>query len=75
MLAFPNTFVGALGCFDEMAGIAGAIYATVMIAGGALASSLFSSITETDSVPLALTFIIVAIVSWLTLDLIVKSRG
>ena len=65
MLIFPNIFVGAMNNFGHVAGVAAAIYTTIEMLGGGICSALFSSVSASVMPLLSLSFILIAVVSWM----------
>ena len=62
-LVFPNSSAGALTPFPKIAGTAGALFGFMQILGGAGASSLIALSHDQNQLPIAITFIITALLS------------
>lgn len=62
-LVFPNSSAGALTPFPKIAGTAGALFGFMQILGGAGASSLVALSHDQNQLPIAIAFIITALLS------------
>ncbi len=62
-LIFPNSSAGAFVPFAHIAGTAGAVFGCMQIAGGAISSSLLAIIHDENQQPMALAFIISALIT------------
>jgi DHA1 family bicyclomycin/chloramphenicol resistance-like MFS transporter/DHA1 family 2-module integral membrane pump EmrD-like MFS transporter len=73
-LVFPNSSAGALTPFPKIAGMAGALFGFIQILGGALSSSIIALTPNENQLPIAITFLITALLSLLILR-IFKTHG
>jgi Bcr/CflA subfamily drug resistance transporter len=64
-LVFPNSSAGALTPFPKIAGMAGAVFGFVQILGGAVSSSVVALAQDENQFPIAIAFIITALLSML----------
>ncbi|MBA2649840.1 MAG: multidrug effflux MFS transporter [Legionella sp.] len=64
-LVFPNSSAGALTPFPKIAGMAGALFGFIQILGGALSSSSIALVQGDNQLPIAIAFIMVALLSML----------
>lgn len=64
-LVFPNSSAGALTPFPKIAGMAGALFGFVQILGGAISSSAVALAQDENQFPIAIAFIITALLSML----------
>lgn len=64
-LVFPNSSAGALTPFPKIAGTAGALFGFMQILGGACSSSLVALSHDENQLPIAIAFIITALLSTL----------
>ncbi|HAT1749710.1 TPA: hypothetical protein ACT9KV_000231 [Legionella pneumophila] len=62
-LVFPNSSAGALTPFPKIAGTAGALFGFMQILGGAGSSSLVALSHDQNQLPIAIAFIITALLS------------
>ncbi|KTD67565.1 multidrug effflux MFS transporter [Legionella shakespearei] len=65
-LVFPNSSAGALTPFPKIAGTAGALFGFVQILGGAISSSIVALSHDKNQLPIAIAFIITALLSILS---------
>ena len=64
-LVFPNSSAGALTPFPKIAGMAGALFGFIQILGGALSSSSIALVQDENQLPMAIAFILIALLSML----------
>jgi Bcr/CflA subfamily drug resistance transporter len=64
-LVFPNTSAGLFQPFPHIAGIASALFYASRLLGGALFSGLIAWIPHTTQMPIAVAFIVSALLSWI----------
>ena len=62
---YPNASAVAMTPFGKLAGYAGALYSFMQIAGAAFIGGIISHLPDTNQLPLAVTFIVAAILCWL----------
>ncbi|MCE0722606.1 Bcr/CflA family drug resistance efflux transporter [Legionella sp. PC1000] len=62
-LVFPNSSAGALTPFPKIAGTAGALFGFMQILGGAGSSSLVALSQDQNQLPIAIPFIMTALLS------------
>lgn len=71
---WSNAFAGAFGPFGHIAGYAGALYGCMQISGAALIGTLVSYLPHDTQEPLALIFILTAILSFIIFEKIVRRK-
>ena len=73
-MIFPNAYAGALIPFSKIAGIAGAILGFVQILGGSLASGIISIAPDNTQLPLAIAFILCAVIIWIMIRFVLPKQ-
>ncbi|EKD55203.1 MAG: hypothetical protein ACD_60C00024G0003 [uncultured bacterium] len=66
-LSFANASAGAFHAFPEMAGTAAALYGCFQVLGGATASGLAAKLHAHNQIPLAILFVVLGSLSFLSL--------
>lgn len=71
---WPSAFSGAFGPFGKMAGYAGALYGFMQISGASFIGVIVSYLPHETQNPLALVFIITAVLSWILFEKIIYKQ-
>jgi Bcr/CflA subfamily drug resistance transporter len=69
---WPNAFANAMHPFPQIAGYAGALYSVSQMGGAGVMGMIASKLPDENQLPLALVFIIAAIVAWIVFEIVVK---
>src|SRR3990167_885406 len=74
-LIFNNAFAGAFQPFPHIAGIAGALFGTLTILGGAFTSSLLAIFQDKNQIPMALVIIACALLAFSIYYFVIKRKS
>ncbi len=69
---WPNTFASSFTPFGHIAGCAAALYGSLQIGGAAVIGSMMSFLPHQNAIPLALSFIIIAALTWIFYESVVN---
>jgi fucose permease len=73
-LIFNNAFAGAFQPFPHIAGMAGALFASISILGGAISSSILALIADESQYPIAFVILVCALTAHLVYYMLNKRR-
>lgn len=74
-MTFANSFAGAFHPFGKIAGFAGALYSTLQILGGALATGIIAATNEKNQIPLAIVCTIVGALAFFSQRMAFRSSA
>ena len=71
-LIFANSFAGAIKSFTKISGLASAIFSASRMLGGALGSWIIAIANVDNQIPMALAFLVCAIMGWFAHSLVLQ---